>query len=196
LAVLVETLVGRAAHADGDGRAAIRQSLRERGLLVSAPLEASEGVASDFAWVLASTLRPERVCVLQLARPGGATQTIDLSFTSACRVANRVDADGQHLFAELDSLDEVVDLIATATGLAAAAAPPAKGSVAVDQLLPTADLVAVLLVPSTEATHSLAWVMAGGCAWLVQPSADPASGRAEAIAPEALRALLRASLPG
>jgi hypothetical protein len=169
--------------------------LRKRGLLVSAPLEDSEGVASEVAPLLATTLWPDRVCILQVTRLPHETQTIHLSFTPNCTAASRVDRDGQHVLAELDTIDDVLDLIATASGLDDAANPVDTEFSAVEYLLPRAEMVAVLLTaapvgPSPADVHSACWLLVHGAPWLVEPAQDPANGRARPINVDELRALL------
>lgn len=200
LAALTESLAATPiGGADARSRAAARRSLRERGLLVSAPLEDSEGVASEIASPLAAMLWPDRVCILQLTRRPQGSQTVHIGITSSAIGANRIDAEGEHVLVELESISQVVDLLAIASGLPASLITVDVEPRLLEQLLPMAQVVAVLLTARMPATspgeiHSVCWLVVNGSVWLAEPSPDPSTACARPIGAGDLRVLLAQSI--
>jgi hypothetical protein len=204
LALLVQHMTGAVMPFDANAAAELGSSeaelaeehLRERGLLVGAPLEEEVGVASQLATLLSTTLSPDVLGVLRVERPPAARDVSYFSLTSNCMAHNRIDANGQHVLTEFDSLDEVLmAMTATTDGTQVSTAQTER----LDQLLPESDAVAVLLLVSRPAepnavTQLISWAVARGGVWLTDRVGTDGVPLATSIRANDLRQKLRYAL--
>lgn len=216
LALLVQHMTGGAMPFDANTAADLNSSeadleaadeqLRERGLLVSGPLEEEADVVSPLATLLSTTLAPEMLGVLRVepafrsaprgARPPEVRDVSYFSLTSDCMAHNRVDATGHHQFTEFETLDELL-LVMTATvdgmEVIASHAEP------LEKLLADSDAVAVLMLVLRPAepdavAQVISWAVARGCVWLTDRVGTDGAPLARPITASDLRAKLRHAL--
>jgi hypothetical protein len=161
---------------DAEQLSLAEETLQERGLLVQAPLEREVGVASDIGTVLMTTLAPDTLCVVRTQRRAGADPLAYWSFTSECIARNYVDAEGQHVFTELASLDEALDEMLAGGGVSPTQALlPTGAAEPLAALLPDSEALTMLMVVANPAqpepeVQNLSWLVARNSVWLVDTS--------------------------
>jgi len=211
LAVLVQHMTGGVLQLDAaavadldsseDGLASAEEQLRDRGLLVSAPLEEEAAVSSQLAPVLRCALDPDVLGIMRVERRTATGTTPDVSyysFTDECMVHNRVDARGNHVFTEFGSIDEVLSAL---TATAAHAGSSGASAEPLESLLPVSDSVNLLLMVAgtggpDAATQATSWVIARDAVWLVDRRDNDGLPMAIATTGDDLRAALLDALQG
>ncbi len=169
---------------DSEQLSLAEERLQERGLLVQAPLEQEISVAGDIATLLTTTLAPDMLCVARTQRRDSADPVAYWSFTPESIARNYMDAEGQHVFTELASLDEALDEMLSASGVSPTQALlPTGGAQSLEALLPDSEALTMLMAVANPAqpepqVHNLSWLVARNSVWLVDAPAQSGSATA------------------
>jgi hypothetical protein len=168
---------------DAEQLSLAEENLQERGLLVQAPQEQAIGVAGDIGTLLMTTLAPDILCVVRTQRREGAEPVMYWSFTPECIARNYINAEGQHVFTELASLDEAVDAMLPAGEAQPSQAPhPGGGAEPLEALVPDSEALTMFMVVVNPAqpqpqVQNLSWLVARNGLWLVDASVQQATAR-------------------
>jgi hypothetical protein len=174
-----------------------RTSLLERGILVCAPFEPEEmaGVSTAYVGLLETAVTPDELCALRIAQRDAEPRQIYYSFAEQRLVRNCVEASRSFTFAELPSVQAMIDdMIRESVGDVGQLSPQPLDQVApLADLLRTATSMSVLMRVEEPANpqgsvRALSWIVSDRALWLL--TGEGAAETAQRVDTDRLRTRL------